>query len=90
MLIINKWDKINYTSNIIYKRGNMKKFYGSLIFFFYFIKYPVVIYILVNYYYLDGESSLTLNVLGVISLILILKDLFFPHKKSKNCAGVKK
>ena len=68
----------------------MKKIYGSFIFFFYFIKYPVVIYLLVNYFYLGITNSLYIYFLGVISVILILKDLFFPHKKSKNCAGVKK
>lgn len=31
-----------------------------------------------------------MNVLGFISLILILKDLFFPYKKPDNCAGLKK
>lgn len=74
----------------IYKRDNMKKIYGSLIFFFYFIKYPVIIYLLVNYFYLELENSLIINILGVISIILILKDLLFPYKKSDNCSGVKK
>lgn len=68
----------------------MKKIYGSLIFFFYFIKYPVVIYMLVNYFYLELENSLIINILGLISLVLIFKDLFFPHKKPDNCSGVKK
>ena len=68
----------------------MKKIYGSLIFFFYFIKYPVIIYLLVNYFYLELENSLIINILGVISIILILKDLLFPYKKSDYCSGVKK
>jgi hypothetical protein len=68
----------------------MKKIYGSLIFFFYFIKYPVIIYLIVNYFYLELENSLIINILGLISIVLILKDLFFPHKKSDNCSGVKK
>ena len=68
----------------------MKKIYGSLIFFFYFIKYPVIIYLLVNYFYLELENSLIINILWVISIILILKDLLLPYKKSDNCSGVKK
>ena len=68
----------------------MKKIYGSLIFFFYFIKYPVIIYLLLNYFYLKLENSLIINILGLISLVLILKDLFFPYKKPDNCSGVKK
>ena len=68
----------------------MKKIYGSLIFFFYFIKYPVIIYLLINYFYLKLENSLIINILGLISLVLILKDLFFPYKKPDNCSGVKK
>ncbi len=68
----------------------MKKIYGTLIFFFYFIKYPVIIYLLLAYFYLEVQSSLIMNVLGFISLILILKDLFFPYKKPDNCSGLKK
>lgn len=68
----------------------MKKIYGSLIFFFYFIKYPIVIYLLVSYFYLEVQNSIFMNILGLISLILILKDLFFPCKKPDNCSGVKK
>ena len=55
----------------------MKKIYGSFIFFFYFIKYPVVIYLLVNYFYLGITNSLYIYFLGVISVILILKDFIF-------------
>lgn len=68
----------------------MKKIYGTLIFFFYFIKYPIVIYLLLAYFYLEVETSLIMNILGFVSLLLIVKDLFFPYKKSDNCSGVKK
>ena len=67
----------------------MKKIYGSIIFFFYFIKYPVVIYLLVNYFYLGITNSLYIYFLGVISVILILKDFIFPYKKPQNCSGPK-
>ncbi len=67
----------------------MKKIYGSFIFFFYFIKYPVVIYLLTSYFYLEITNSLAMYVLGVISVVLILKDIFFPYNKPKNCSGPK-
>ena len=68
----------------------MKKIFGSFIFFFYFIKYPVVIYLLVSYFYLEITNSLVMYVLGAISIVLILKDIFFPYKKPDNCSGIKK
>lgn len=67
----------------------MKKIYGSIIFFFYFIKYPVVIYLLFSYFYLEITNSYFMYVLGLISFILILKDFIFPYKKPDNCSGPK-
>ena len=55
----------------------MNKLYGSLIFFFYFVKYPLVIFLPVFYFYLDAQNNWILNILWFISAILILKDWFF-------------
>ena len=35
----------------------MNKIYGSLIFFFYFIKYPLIIFLPVFYFYLDAQKN---------------------------------
>ena len=59
----------------------MNKIYGTLIFFFYFIKYPILIYLAIIYLYLDFPSNYILNILGFISINLIIKDWFFPHEK---------
>ncbi len=63
----------------------MKIIYGSFIFFFYFIKYPTVIFLLVAYFYLDYPNNYIMNILGFISMLLIIKDWFFPHEKPTNC-----
>lgn len=55
----------------------LNKFYGSLIFFFYFVKYPVIIFLPIGYFYLDYPNNTIMNILWIISLILIIKDLFF-------------
>jgi len=68
----------------------MNVIYGTLIFFFYFVKYPLVIFLPVAYFYLDYPNNWILNILACISFILILKDWFFPHEKPENCQGVKK
>ena len=57
----------------------MNKLYGSLIFFFYFFKYPIVIYVLFCYYK-DIEVPLVMDILGVISILLILKDIFYKKR----------
>ena len=59
----------------------MNKIYGSLIFFFYFVKYPLVILLPVFYFYLDGTNNWILNILYFISCLLIIKDWFFPDEK---------
>jgi len=59
----------------------VKKLYGSLIFFFYFLKYPIVIFLPVAYLVLDYPNNTVMNILFMISFILILKDLFYPYKK---------
>ena len=58
----------------------MNKIYGTLIFFFYFVKYPIIIYLAISFY-LDINNSIVMYLLGFISIILILKDLFFPLNK---------
>jgi hypothetical protein len=68
----------------------MKVIYGTLIFFFYFIKYPVVIFVPVSYFSLDYPNNSIMNILWCISLILIFKDWFFSHEKPQNCKGIQK
>lgn len=62
----------------------MKVLYGSFIFFFYFVKYPLVLGLPILYFYFEFENSWILNVFAFISFALILKDWFFPHDKC-NC-----
>jgi len=64
----------------------MNIIYGSLIFFFYFVKYPIVIFLPIAYFYLDYPNSIIMNILAGISLILIIKDWFFPQPKPDNCS----
>lgn len=61
----------------------MNKLYGALIFFFYFIKYPLVILLPIGYLYLDYENNPILNILWLISFALIIKDLVYPHNREK-------
>ncbi|NQY19737.1 MAG: hypothetical protein HRT40_00275 [Campylobacteraceae bacterium] len=56
----------------------MNKLYGTMIFFFYFIKYPLVIFLPILYLYLDYPNDIILNILYFISFALIIKDIFFP------------
>jgi len=58
----------------------MKTLQASFIFFFYFIKYPLVLGLPIAYVYADFTNNWILNILWIISLLLILKDWFFPHK----------
>ena len=67
----------------------MNTIYGTLIFFFYFIKYPIVIFLPVAYLNLDYQNSMMMNLLAFVSICLIIKDWFFPHEKPQNCQGVK-
>lgn len=59
----------------------MDKIYASFIIFFYFIKYPICILLPILYFYIDMENNWILNILWIVSIILILKDWFFPIKK---------
>jgi hypothetical protein len=65
----------------------MKVLYGSLIFFFYFIKYPVAIFLPIGYFYLDFVDNPIMDMLWVISIILIIKDKLYPHEN--NCDSCK-
>lgn len=67
----------------------MNKLYGSLIFFFYFVKYPLVLGLPVLYFYLGVPNNWILNLLAFISSLLIIKDFFFPHE-NKECKPKKK
>jgi len=68
----------------------MNVIYGTLIFFFYFVKYPIAIFLPVAYNWLDYPDNIIMDILWIISIILILKDWFFPHKKPDNCQGIKR
>jgi len=68
----------------------MKIIYGTLIFFFYFVKYPIVIFLPIAYTKLDYPNSVVMNILAFMSICLIIKDWFFPHEKPKNCQGIKR
>jgi hypothetical protein len=63
----------------------MKTIYGTLIFFFYFVKYPIIIFVPISYFYLEYPNNWIMNILWIISLILIIKDWIYPHEKPKNC-----
>lgn len=58
----------------------MNKLYGSLIFFFYFFKYPILIYLLICYYK-DIPTHIIMDILGVVSFLLIIKDLISLKKR---------
>ncbi len=66
----------------------MNKLYGTMIIFFYFIKYPLVIGLPIFYLYFEIQNNWILNILWLVSVTLISKDWFFSHKnstyKSKN------
>jgi len=53
----------------------LKKLYGSLYFFFYFIKYPVAIFLPVAYLVLEYPNNWLMNMLWIICVGLIIKDL---------------
>ncbi len=63
----------------------MNTFYGALIMFFYFIKYPLVVYLALHHFYLELEPNFILDILGVISVVLIVKDFIYPHQ-TENCS----
>ena len=45
----------------------------------------------VNYLYLHLPPNIFINILGVISIILIIKDFIYTIPKAKdNCTGIKK
>jgi len=68
----------------------LKVIYGTLIFFFYFIKYPLVIFLPIAYWQLGYPDNFILDILAFVSAMLIIKDWFFPYKKPTNCQGIKK
>ena len=59
----------------------MKKFYGSLIIFFYFLKYPILIYVAISHFYLKINIPIIMWILAVISLILVFKDIFIKSRE---------
>lgn len=65
----------------------MKKIYGSFVIFFYFIKYPMVIYLFFVYLFLDIKHNIIMDILGLISITLIFKDWIYSYKKQLNIKG---
>jgi hypothetical protein len=59
----------------------MKDLYGTLIIFFYFVKYPLVIFLPIAYMYLNYENNYIMNALWIVSVMLILKDWFYNKKE---------
>ncbi len=59
----------------------MHKLYGTIIIFFYFIKYPVIILLPVIYLGFDYPPNIILDSLWLISAILIFKDRLYGEKK---------
>ncbi len=64
--------------------SKVSKFYGSIIIFFYFIKYPVAIGLPFIYFGFDFPSQITLNIIWIISVVLIIKDIIYPQPKECN------
>ena len=62
----------------------MSKFYGSVIIFFYFIKYPIAIGLPFIYFVLDFPLQISLNIIWLISIYLIIKDIIYPQPKVCN------
>jgi len=60
----------------------VNKLYGSLIMFFYFVKYPVVILLPIIYLGFDYPPNIILDSLWIISAILIFKDRLYPQPKA--------
>jgi len=67
----------------------MKVIQGSLIMFFYFVKYPMVFFYGVNFFYLQIDFPLSFHIFALLCAILIGKDFLFPHQKSENYGGIK-
>ncbi|RXJ58028.1 hypothetical protein [Candidatus Marinarcus aquaticus] len=61
----------------------MKKLYGTLIIFFYFVKYPYF-FGLPILYLMGFEKNLYFNLFWIVCVLLILKDLFLTKKKKKD------
>ena len=62
----------------------LRKLYGSLIIFFHFFKFPIAILLPIGYYLFDYPNNWILNILWVVSIILIIKDILYPIKKPKS------
>ncbi len=63
----------------------MKKLYGSIIIFFYFFKYPILIYVAIMHFYLEVHTPIVVWILASISLVLVFKDIFdFSRKRKKD------
>jgi|LSQX01.3.fsa_nt_gb hypothetical protein len=62
----------------------INKLYGSIIIFFYFLKWPIVIYVSILWFYLEQDVSIALLLLALVSIVLIIKDIISFLKRSKS------
>ncbi|WP_187648277.1 hypothetical protein [Nitrosophilus labii] len=65
-------------------KRELRHLYGAAILFFYYLKLPLLIGIPILYIFLDYERNIFLDILWLISLFLILKDIFVLLKRFKN------
>ena len=75
-------------------KNELRQFYGTLILFFYYVKWFILIGLPWLYYGLDYKDNLILDLLWIICLGLIIKDFIYTVilKKSycKNDKSLKK
>jgi len=64
----------------------MNVIFGTLIFFFYFVKYPISIFLPIAYLNLEYNHNFIMDILWLISVVLIVMDWFFPYEKPDNCS----
>ena len=60
-----------------------RELYGSLILFFYFTKWPIVIGYPLFIFKLDLDENYIIDIVWLVSLILIFKDIYIRVKRRK-------
>ena len=60
-----------------------RELYGSLILFFYFLKWPIVIGYPLFIFKLGLHENYIIDVVWLVSLVLIFKDIYARVKKRK-------
>ncbi|MGB5964229.1 MAG: hypothetical protein WBF77_11605 [Sulfurimonadaceae bacterium] len=54
----------------------MKEIYGSVIMFFYFLKWPIFLGLPMLYYFYGLKNNYVMDALWVLCLVLIIKDFW--------------